>query len=117
MRITQAGIYVLIQKYGIEGLIVPDAEQSKDHIVCTAIASESGKEEAMLKVVDNGVEEHLKVRLFDHLKIEIKAEIIEFRRSINLHFRGSLNVNAMSASPKAKDEDLDLAQAKRSKKK
>lgn len=73
--------------------------------------------------------ETVKIVLFDHLKIEIKAETIEFRRSINLHFRGSLNMNTMKApgsGSKAKDYkegnaqaddggDMDLAEALKSK--
>ena len=98
---------------------MPDSVESKDHIVCTALFSEAGKEEALLKVAENGIESQIKVKLFDHLQIEIKAEIIEFRRSINLHFRGCLNINSMSGAgmAKPKEEDLDLAQAKKSKKK
>jgi hypothetical protein len=29
--------------------------------------------------------------MFDHLKLEIKAQIVEFRRSLNLHFRGKID--------------------------
>jgi len=48
--------------------------------------------------------------LFDHLNIEIKAETVEFRRSINLHFRGHLNINAMKGTQKthsSKKEEAD----------
>jgi len=97
MRLSQAGVYVLIQKYGIEGLIVPDKVQSKDHSICTNIVFEAGSEEAHLNVIDSaGKETTVKVRQFDHLSVEINAEMIEFRRSINLHFRGCLNANSLS---------------------
>lgn len=29
--------------------------------------------------------------MFDHLKVEIDAEMVEYRRSINLRFRGLLS--------------------------
>jgi len=37
------------------------------------------------------------------LNIEIKAETVEFRRSINLHFRGHLNINAMKGTQKTQN--------------
>lgn len=71
MRISQAGVYVLIQKYGIEGLIVPDKNELSDHPTCSKIFSEANSDEAKLVVKDQGREQTVVVKLFDHLKIEI----------------------------------------------
>ena len=118
MRITQAGVYVLIQKYGIEGLIVPDKVQSDSHAICSQIMYDVNSEQSSLYITENGKDSTVKVHLFDHISIEIKAEMIEFRRSINLHFRGCLNANSLSGKGiiKEKAEDnLDLNQAIKSK--
>lgn len=93
MRITQSGVYVLIQKYGIENLISTD--NNPGAVTCSNITTDVTKEQATLTVTENGVTSERKVTLFDHLSIEIKAEMIEFRRSINLHYRASLNINTM----------------------
>lgn len=101
MRITQSGVYVLIQKYGIEGLLVEENQndhQNTGKTFCSKILTDVQNEEAELLVTSAGAKtENVKVVLFDHLNIEIKAETIEFRRSINLHFRGCLNINTMKA--------------------
>ena len=76
------------------------------------------KEVAQLTII--GQDAPTRVTLFDHLKIEIKAEMIEFRRSINMHFRGHLNINTMAAVPKSSEPqslDLNVALKKKSKKK
>lgn len=66
MRITQGGVYVMVQKFGLEGLLVT---QGKMHCV-------PEKETAMI----NGKE----VKVFDRVKVMIKAEMVEFRRSVSL---------------------------------
>ena len=46
MRITQAGVYVLIQKYGIEGLLVEESQAQGDKTVCSKITTDVAKEDA-----------------------------------------------------------------------
>lgn len=46
MRITHAGVYVLIQKYGIEGLLVEESETQGDMTVCSKIVTDVVKEDA-----------------------------------------------------------------------
>lgn len=110
MRITQAGVYVLIQKYGIEGLLVEDSLVQK-------IVTETQKEQADLFLKDGS---SVKITLFDHLNILIEAKMIEFRRSINLHFLSSLNINTMKGTgikKMAKEKSENLSQAIKKKKK
>ena len=101
MRITQAGVYVLIQKYGIEGLLIED--NAEGPVTCSKITADVPKEEAHLTVTADGKTSVRRVTLFDHLTVEVKAALVEFRRSINLHYRASLNINTMAAGkpPKA----------------
>lgn len=58
MRITKAGIYVIIQKYGIEGYILESNNCS--------VTIHSDKEEALI----NG---QIRVRTFDHLEVRVIA--------------------------------------------
>ena len=116
MRITQGGVYVLIQKFGIENLISVDTAEGP--ITCSKITTDPSNETAILIVTENGSTLDKKINLFDHLTIEIKAEMVEFRRSINLNYRGYLNVNTMNPNnnksgekSKKKDEVLDLNEA------
>lgn len=76
MKITKAGVYVLVQKYGIEGLL-----NDPDHIL--EVYPE--KEEARI----NGTV----VKTFDHLRLNIVAKSIEFRRSIVLNYIEKLETN------------------------
>uniref|UniRef100_A0A7S3CNJ9 RNB domain-containing protein n=1 Tax=Strombidium rassoulzadegani TaxID=1082188 RepID=A0A7S3CNJ9_9SPIT len=114
MRITQQGVYVLIQRYGIEGLLVEDNEK------CKKIEVDVQNEEAQLTLVDQ-TDKKTKVELFDHLQIEIRAQMVEFRRSINLHFLQTLNLNTMKRSEEAKSsveaKAADLSSAIKSKSK
>ena len=86
MRIAAgAGIYVQIAKYGIENLLVEDAEDKKGY-KCTRITPDN--DEAKVTVVENGKSTEYTVRMFDHVRVEIDAQMVEYRRSINLRFRG-----------------------------
>lgn len=91
MRITQgAGIYVQIQKYGIEGLLVEDQEEKSGEYRCLKIIADN--DSAILKCVDkSGKAVEQKVQQFDHMLVEISATMVEFRRSIKLHYRGPLD--------------------------
>jgi exoribonuclease R len=66
MRITQGGIYVMVQKYGLEGLLVTQG----------SLQCRPEQETAVI----NGKE----VKVFDRVKVMIKAEMVEFRRSVSL---------------------------------
>ena len=81
MRVQKgAGVYVQVQKYGIEGLIVEDDQ-------CLKITCDNDK--AVLTLPNEQVE----VKLFDHIEVEIVAKMVEFRRSVNLHFRGKIDAS------------------------
>ena len=86
-------------------------------ITCSKIATDPANETAILTVTENGSTSDQKINLFDHLTIEIQAEMIEFRRSINLNYRGYLNINTMNpgdnktGEKSKKDEVLDMNQA------
>ena len=71
MRVTKAGIYVMIKSFGVEGLLSESEGQT--------IQVDSDKEIAIV----NGQHE---VRTFDTLKIEVVPTSIEFRRKINFIF-------------------------------
>lgn len=70
-------------------------DTSDGPIICTKVTTDPANEAATLTVTENGSTFDKKVNLFDHLTIEIKAEMVEFRRSINLNYRGYLNINTM----------------------
>lgn len=69
MRVTQGGVYVMVQKYGIEGLLV------------TSVAVQCIPEKEL--AVINGKE----VKVFDRVQVLIKAEMVEFRRSVSLIYQ------------------------------
>lgn len=81
-----------ILKYGIEGLIVPDGHAAKvkqGYFTCDSITTDTQKETAVFKIADHQKKKQseVSIQLFDRIQIEIVAEMIEFRRSINIHFR------------------------------
>ena len=76
MRVTKAGIYVMIKSFGVEGLL----SESEGQI----IQVDSDKEVAIV----NGQHE---VRTFDTLKIEVVPTSVEFRRKINFVFIEKIN--------------------------
>lgn len=70
MRITQGGIYVMVQKYGIEGLLVSE----KLPIQCYP-----EKEQAVIG--------DRQISVFQRVTVEIVAEMVEFRRSVSLIYQ------------------------------
>ena len=68
MRITQGGVYVMVQKYGIEGLLVTEG----------TLKCMPEKETALINDKE--------VKVFDRVRVLIKAEMVEFRRSVSLVF-------------------------------
>ena len=71
MRITKAGIYVMIKSFGVEGLL---KEAPGQHIV---IDADKGK------AIINGA---VTIETFDTLKIEVVPSTSELRRKINFQF-------------------------------
>jgi hypothetical protein len=67
MRITQGGIYVMVQKYGLEGLLVVEKGKTQ----CNP-----EKEKASV----DGRE----YKVFDRVQVMIRAQMVEFRRSVVL---------------------------------
>ena len=72
MRVTKAGLYVMIKSFGVEGLI-SDEERFQRVEVDTETDT----------VLVNG---SIQVRTFDTVQIEIIPESIEFRRQIKFKF-------------------------------
>ena len=103
MRVTKAGIYVMIKSFGVEGLLTESEGQS--------ISIDSDKEVALVN--SSG-----EVRTFDTLKIEILPTCVEFRRKINFLFIEKVNISSTQRETIMDvDEGQSLADAKRSKKK
>jgi len=69
MRITQGGVYVMVQKYGIEGLLVVDG----------TVQCNPEKETAL-------VDGKITIKVFDRVMVNIVAQMVEFRRSVSLVF-------------------------------
>jgi len=81
MRITHQGAHVMVQKYGIEGVLaLSDAVEMK--LGGPMITVNNDKEEVHIP----GVSKPLKV--FDKVSVKIVAKTIEFRRSIILVYAG-----------------------------
>jgi len=68
MRITKAGIYVMIKSFGVEGLL---KEAPGQHILINA-----DKNTAVIN-------QEVTIRTFDTLKIEVVPSTTELRRKIN----------------------------------
>ena len=76
MRITAGGVYVMVQKYGIEGLLTIDK---------TEAIIQCNPEQELAKVISKSDGQELKtLKVFDGVKVEIRAAMIEFRRTIEL---------------------------------
>ena len=76
----------MVEKYGIEGLLVLNdarpgqAEESKDQL---QLQARPEKDEATITAGKHAVV----VRTFDRVNVQIKAEMVEFRRTVNLVYR------------------------------
>ena len=76
MRIGASGVYVMVKKYGIEGLLTIDN---------TAAIIESNPEKEEAKVISKSNGQELKtLKVFDGVRVEIKAAMIEYRRTVEL---------------------------------
>lgn len=78
MRISASGPYVMVKKYGIEGLLTVDGQVAY-------IESNPEKEEARVISKKGSGQQVLKVlKVFDSVNVEIKAAMVEFRRTVEL---------------------------------
>ena len=103
MRITKAGIYVMIKSFGVEGLL---KEAPGQHILIDA-----DKNVAVIN-------QQINIRTFDTLKIEVVPTTTELRRKINFQFIEKVD-NNVKKEMIMEDEDMaqSLSEAKKSKKK
>ena len=79
MRVAASGPYVMVKKFGIEGLISLDKAMQDAGV---SIQSNTEKEEARVVFSDGRKDKVLKV--FDSVMVEIRAEMIEYRRTVQL---------------------------------
>ena len=82
MRIAQGGVYVMVQKFGIEGLLTVDHTLTKAGVQVTTNVE---REEAMIAQMNEGKREERVIKVFDNVKVEIRAEMVEFRRTVSLN--------------------------------
>ena len=77
MRISASGPYVMVKKYGIEGLLTVDS---------SAAIIESNPEKEIANVISKtGGQDVLKtLKVFDSVKVEIRAAMVEYRRTVEL---------------------------------
>ena len=80
MRIAQGGVYVMVQKYGLEGLLVVDDAVKKQ----VTVEMNVEKEEAYIIDQRKAKETRKVVKVFDNLDVEIRAEMVEYRRTVSL---------------------------------
>lgn len=78
MRITKAGVYVMIKSFGVEGLLTDSDLQS--------ISIDADKEQAIINSTEN-------IKTFDTLNIEIIPQTIEFRRQIKFRYLSKLDAS------------------------
>lgn len=70
MRVTQGGVYVMVQKYGLEGML--------------AIENLSVK---YLPERETVIIDSKDIRVFDRVNVFIRADMIEFRRTVSLIYQ------------------------------
>ena len=70
----------MVQQFGIEGLLtISDAQKRSVHV---EVSME--KEEAVIIDQRKATEERKVVKVFDTVKVEIRAEMVEYRRTVSL---------------------------------
>lgn len=106
MRITKAGIYVMIKSFGVEGLL---KEAPGQHILIDA-----DKNTAVIN-------QEVTIRTFDTLKIEVVPSTTELRRKINFQFIEKVDTNnkrdMIMEDAEEEGGAQSLSEAKKSKKK
>ena len=70
----------MVQKFGLEGLLVVDHAIKKQ----VTVEMNVEKEEAYIIDQRKGKETRKVVKVFDNLNVEIRAEMVEYRRSVSL---------------------------------
>lgn len=81
MRISKAGVYIMVKAYGIEGLLSDPSDQG--------IEVDSEKEEAKLGATV--------IRNFDNLRVQILPLSVEFRRQIKFIFKEKVEASKKRA--------------------
>ena len=79
MRITQTGPYVMVKKFGIEGLLTIDPEMASRVVI-----EFSAEKETASIVYKDGSQKPRTLKVFDNLNVEIRAEMVEYRRTVQL---------------------------------
>ena len=105
MRITKAGIYVMIKSFGVEGLL---KEAPGQHILI-----DTDKNTAVIN-------QEVTIRTFDTLKIEVVPSTTELRRKINFKFIEKVDTSIkrdMIMEDGEEEGAQSLSEAKKSKKK
>ena len=70
----------MVQQFGIEGLLtIADAQKHSVHVEVNM-----EKEEAVIVDQRNTTETRKVVKVFDNVKVEIRAEMVEYRRTVSL---------------------------------
>ena len=72
IKISSAGVHVMILKYGIEGIL----EQVPEEII---IETDPENERAVIN-------SEIEIKTFQHLKVQIVSQLIDYRRSIAIKF-------------------------------
>ena len=80
MRVAASGPYVMVKKFGIEGLLTVDPAMSSSVV----IESAPEREEATVILTRDGSTERRTLKVFDNLTVEIRAEMVEYRRTVQL---------------------------------
>ena len=70
----------MVQKYGLEGLLVVDDAVKKQ----VTVEMNVEKEEAYIIDQRKAKETRKVVKVFDNLDVEIRAEMVEYRRTVSL---------------------------------
>lgn len=105
MRITKAGIYVMIKSFGVEGLLKEAPGQQ--------ILIDADKNTAVIN-------QEITIRTFDALKIEVVPSTTELRRKINFQFIEKVDTSSkrdMIMEDGEEEGAQSLSEAKKSKKK
>ena len=72
----------MVEKYGIEGLLVLNDTTSEESKEQFQLQARPEKDEATILTAKRSIF----VKTFDRVNVQIKAEMVEFRRAVNLVF-------------------------------
>jgi len=72
----------MVEKYGIEGLLVLNDSTSEESKESFKLLARPEKDEATILIAKRSII----FKTFDRINVQIKAEMVEFRRAVNLVF-------------------------------